>query len=90
MSRVYWAAIRHVCIGLHVVQRSAVSADIAIRLIGQGQVYISGASFKPNRMPLEMIQLLIVVVSQFNSFNPLSPHNALKHHITSLKTDLIS
>ena len=22
-------------------------------------------------------------------FNPLSPHNALKHHFTSLKTDLI-
>ena len=26
-------AIQHACIGLHVVQRSAVSADIAIRLI---------------------------------------------------------
>ena len=24
-----------------------------------------------------------------SSFNPLSPHDALKHHITSLKTDLI-
>ena len=23
-------------------------------------------------------------------FNPLSPHDALKHHYTSLKTDLIS
>ena len=22
--------------------------------------------------------------------NPLSPHDALKHHVTSLKTDLIS
>ena len=22
--------------------------------------------------------------------NPLSPHDALKHHLTSLKTDLIS
>ena len=22
-------------------------------------------------------------------FNPLSPHDALKHHFTSLKTDLI-
>ena len=22
-------------------------------------------------------------------FNPLSPHDALKHHLTSLKTDLI-
>ena len=26
---------------------------------------------------------------QLNSFNPLSPHNALTHHFTSLKTDLI-
>ena len=24
------------------------------------------------------------------SFNPLSPHDALKHHFTSLKTQLIS
>ena len=28
-----------------------------------------------------------VLISNF--FNPLSPHDALKHHITSLKTDLI-
>ena len=25
-----------------------------------------------------------------HTFNPLSPHDALKHHFTSLKTDLIS
>ena len=25
----------------------------------------------------------------FQRFNPLSPHDALKHHFTSLKTDLI-
>ena len=25
-----------------------------------------------------------------NMFNPLSPHDALKHHFTSRKTDLIS
>ena len=29
-------------------------------------------------------KLFIVVISQ--DFNPLSPHNALKHHFTSLKT----
>ena len=27
--------------------------------------------------------------SQITSVNPLSPHDALKHHFTSLKTDLI-
>ena len=26
---------------------------------------------------------------QLFTFNPLSPHDALKHHFTSLKTDLI-
>ena len=25
----------------------------------------------------------------YTHFNPLSPHDALKHHFTSLKTDLI-
>ena len=25
----------------------------------------------------------------YNRFNPLSPHDALKHHFTPLKTDLI-
>ena len=28
-------------------------------------------------------------VSIFHSFNPLSPHDALKHHFTSLRADLI-
>ena len=28
-------------------------------------------------------------VIAFNCFNPLSPHDALKHHFTFLKTDLI-
>ena len=26
----------------------------------------------------------------YQRFNPLSPHDALKHHFTSLKTDLFS
>ena len=28
-------------------------------------------------------------VNDYNLLNPLSPHDALKHHITSLKTYLI-
>ena len=31
--------------------------------------------------------LLTILLSRL--FNPLSPHDALKHHFTSLKTDLI-
>ena len=27
---------------------------------------------------------------KYSRFNPLNPHNALKHHFTSLNTDLIS
>ena len=30
------------------------------------------------------------VVVRNNSINPLNPHDALKHHFTSLKADLIS
>ena len=30
-----------------------------------------------------------IVNHLFSRFNPLSPHDALKHHFTSLKTDLI-
>ena len=29
------------------------------------------------------------VAMNITSFNPLCPHDALKHHFTSLKTDLI-
>ena len=31
----------------------------------------------------------IVTLYSSGLFNPLSPHDALKHHFTSLKTDLI-
>ena len=44
--------------------------------VGRGsepQLQLSGTNFK----------------SSILCFNPLSPHDALKHHFTSLKTDLI-
>ena len=31
----------------------------------------------------------MVYTKTFQRFNPLSPHDALKHHFTFLKTDLI-
>ena len=32
----------------------------------------------------------MIVVASGERFNPLSPHDALKHHFTSLKTDFIN
>ena len=39
-------------------------------------------------MPDESVKCNISFV--LSDINPLSPHEALKHHFTSLKTDLIS
>ena len=33
--------------------------------------------------------LMMVYINMFKRFNPLSPHDALKHHLTSLKIDFI-
>ena len=38
-------------------------------------------------MMIEESPMVYVKIVQY--FNPLSPHDALKHHFTSLKTDLI-
>ena len=40
---------------------------------------------KPNKTTMPMSAMK----SKQTVFNPLSPHDALKHHFTSMKTDLI-
>ena len=37
----------------------------------------------------KLTKTLLVYLKTFQRFNPLSPHDALKHHFTSLKTILI-
>ena len=36
-----------------------------------------------------ILGIFIFTVNHFQILNPLSPHDALKHHFTSLRTDLI-
>ena len=36
------------------------------------------------------VLLIQISLTQFVWFNPLGPHDALKHHFTSLNTQLIS
>ena len=38
---------------------------------------------------IQMVKVVIFVPLTLSPLNPLSPHDALKHHITSLKTDSI-
>ena len=42
--------------------------------------------FKLEKKPL----VAVIYTKTIQSFNPLSPHDALNHHFTSLQTDLIS
>ena len=41
-------------------------------------------------MYMKYIDINELYVPSDEGFNPLSPHDALKHHFTSLKTQLIS
>ena len=36
-----------------------------------------------------IINIIAAIIHMKHNFNPLSPHEAFKHHFTSLKTDLI-
>ena len=45
--------------------------------------------FQTTRMCLPRLLVEISIVVILSLFNTLSPHDALKHHFTSLKTDLI-
>ena len=54
----------------------------------------SGSSSITDHLYIAINSILNTAESAFNPwmsepFNPLSPHDALKHHFTSLKTDLI-
>ena len=46
--------------------------------------------FRPQEDLTFALNVAYVICNSTLSFNPLSPHDALKHHFTSLKTDLIS
>ena len=62
-------------------------------LLAQFSLYVHKGGLKPYSFhfkPSLMFALfnlnLVCLVTCFNMFNPLSPHDALKHHFTSLKT----
>ena len=57
------------------------------------KILLEPASLSPNpqsaKVGYSRLNLFYYSIKSLSLFNPLSPHDALKHHFTSLKTDLI-
>ena len=51
--------------------------------------HVTGFTLLKNNPSMRQQLLKSYVNGEVNLFNPLNPHDALKHHFTSLKTDLI-
>ena len=54
-------------------------------LLARFSLYVHKGGLKPDSFHYSLVSW-----SSCGQLNPLSPHDALKHHFTSLKTDLIS